>query len=130
MRLLSFLSEIEAALAAGSAAADRWESQRMVSFHHGLARLTLAPRAGTDVPGGNIFLQAFTLADGSLCLKASLSWKGSEAVQVVPVYSTPNLSWKLEAARIAQAWLQGPPAVAPATVLGDAELRPLAAAVG
>ncbi len=130
MRLLSFLSDIESALVAESPAVDGgpWESQRMVSFHHGLARLTLVPRPGTELPGGSIFLQAFTLADGSLCLKASLSWKHSEAAQVVPVYSTPSLSWKLEASRIAQAWLQGPPVVSAPTVIGEEELRPLAAA--
>ena len=132
MRLLSFLADIERALIAGSPVLEggAWESQRMVSFHHGLARLTLVPRAGVDLPGGNVFLQSFSLADGSLCLKASLSWKGSEALQVIPVYSTPNLSWKLEASRIATAWLQGPPAMSAPTVLGENELRPLAAAVG
>jgi len=130
MRLLSFLADIERALIAGSP--DReggaWETQRMVSFHHGLARLTLAAREGVDLPGGSIFLQSFSLADGSLCLKASLSWKGTEAVQVVPVYSTPTLIWKQEASRIASAWLQGPPAVSAPAALPETELRPLTAA--
>jgi hypothetical protein len=130
MRLLSFLADIERALIAGSPAVEggAWESQRMVSFHHGLARLTLAPRAEIISPGGSVFLQSFSLADGSLCLKASLTWKSSEALQVVPVYSTPNLNWKLEAARIATAWLQGPPAISAPAVLTDADLRPLTAA--
>lgn len=132
MRLLSFLADIERALIAESPAVEggAWESQRMVSFHHGLARLTLSLRQGSESPGGSIFLQSFSLADGSLCLKASLNWKGSEALQVVPVYSTPGLDWKLEAARIASTWLQGPPAINTPTVLGETELRPLATAVG
>jgi hypothetical protein len=129
MRLLSFLSDIERALVASSPLVEggAWESQRMVSFHHGLARLTLTPSPGNQLPGGSLFLQAFSLADGSLCLKASLNWKGSEALQVVPVYSTPTLSWSLEASRIAQAWLEGPPAANTPAVLTEADLQPLTA---
>lgn len=129
MRLLSFLSDIEKALIAESPVVDggAWESSRMVNFHHGLARLTLNPRPGSDLrfPGGSIFLQAFVLADGSLCLKASLNWKGSEAFPVISVYSTPTLNWRLEASRIASAWLEGPPATAASTEAQD--LRPLSA---
>lgn len=116
MRLLSFLSDIEHALIAESPAVDggAWETSRMVNFHHGLARLTLKARPGVELAatGGTIFVQAFELADGSLCLKASLNWKGSEAFPVHAVYSRPNLNWKLEASRIASAWLEGPPATA------------------
>ena len=119
MRLLSFLSDIEHALIAESPVIEggAWETSRMMNFHHGLARLTLAPRPGAEdlSPGGTIFLQAFALADGSLCLKASLNWKGSDAFPVYAVYSTPTLNWKLEASRIASAWLSGPPALASIT---------------
>jgi hypothetical protein len=88
-----------------------------VNFHHGLARLTVTPRAANEleVPGGAIFLQGFVLADGSQCLKASLNWKGSEAFPIIAVYATPTVNWKLEASRIASAWLQGPPAMATVT---------------
>lgn len=106
----------------------------MVNFHHGLARLTLRPRPGAEdiSPGGAIFVQSYVLADGSLCLKASLNWRGSEALPVMAVYSTPSLNWKLEASRIASAWLSGPPAAASITEsnLGAESMRPLAAAVG
>lgn len=116
MRLLSFLSDIEKALIAESPVVDggAWETQRMVNFHHGLARLTLAARPGNELPctGGAIFVQAFVLADGSQCLKANLNWKGSEAFPMIAVYSTPGVNWKLEASRIASAWLEGPPALA------------------
>lgn len=116
MRILSFLSDIERALLADSPVVEggAWETTRMVNFHHGLARLTLKPRPAADLPfpGGTIFLQAFSLADGSLCLKASLNWQGSDAFPVISVYSTPTMNWKLEASRIAMAWMEGPPAVA------------------
>ncbi len=116
MRLLSFLSDIEKALIAEAPAVDGggWESNRMVNFCQGMARLSLAPRSSADLPfpPGSIFLQSFVLADGSMCLKANLTWKGSDAFPVISVYSTPTLNWKLEASRIAKAWLEGPPALA------------------
>lgn len=133
MRLLSFLSDIERALIAESPVVEggAWESARMVNFAHGLARLSLTPRPAADLPfpAGTIFLQAFTLADGSLCLKASLNWKGSDAFPVMAVYSTPTLNWKLEASRIASAWLEGPPAMATTTSIeeGHEQLSPLTA---
>src|SRR5687767_1859896 len=119
MRLLSFLTDIEKALTAESPAVEggAWETTRMVNFHHGLARLTMTPRAGNELtnPGGAIFVQAFVLADGSQCVKASLNWKGSEAFPVMAVYSTPTVNWKLEASRIAGAWVGGPPTLATVT---------------
>ena len=119
MRLLSFLSDIERSLATDSPSGGphSWDVSRMVNFHHGLARLTLKPRAGcpADAMSGTVFLQSFTLADGSLCLKASLNWKGSDSLAVVSVYSTPALNWKNEASRIASTWLQGPPSGATIT---------------
>ncbi|MEY2882034.1 MAG: hypothetical protein RLZZ15_4414 [Verrucomicrobiota bacterium] len=131
MRLLSFLTAIEKALVAESPALDggAWDSSRMISFHRGLARLTLAPRPGNDGPQGGLLLQEFELADGSLCLKAGLSWQGSEASAVVAVYSTPQLNWKLEASRIAGAWLAGPADVQ-AFSARDEALQPLAAMAG
>lgn len=133
MRLLSFLSDIERSLVAESPAVEggAWETSRMVNFHHGLARLTLKARPGVELAaeGGAIFLQAFALADGSLCLKASLNWKGSDAFPVVAVYSRPNLNWQLEASRVASAWLEGPPAVATVstTEMAPEALTPLVA---
>jgi hypothetical protein len=131
MRLLSFLSDIERALIAESPVVDggAWETQRMVNFHVGLARLTLAARPGAELPvtGGSILVQSFELADGSLCLKASLNWKDSEVSPVIAVYSTPTLNWKLEASRIASAWLEGPPATVATTTMPAQDLRPLTA---
>jgi hypothetical protein len=133
MRLLSFLTDIEKSLIAESPMVEggAWQTTRMVNFHHGLARLTLSPRGSElPLPTGAIFVQAFALADGSLCLKASLNWKGSEAFPVMAVYSTPNTNWKLEASKIASRWLEGAPAVASVTPMETETLAPLAAAMG
>lgn len=135
MRLLSFISDIERALIAESPVVEggAWESSRMVNFHHGLARLTLTARPGVQLTstGGTIFVQAFTLADGSLCLRASLNWRGSDALPIISVYSTPTLNWKLEASRIALAWMEGPPAGSAVTPMPETDspgLQPLTAA--
>ncbi|MGH7957353.1 MAG: hypothetical protein ACREH8_10110 [Opitutaceae bacterium] len=132
MRLLSFLSAIERALVAGpnGTAGGAWETSRMMNFQHGLARLTIKPLANSEqaTTGGTIFLQTFALPDGTLCLKGSLGWNGSDAIPVIAVYSTPGLNWRIEAARIAEAWLKGPPmhSMAP----NREELAPLVAAAG
>ncbi|MDB6093968.1 MAG: hypothetical protein JWM32_1530 [Verrucomicrobia bacterium] len=113
-RLLSFLHSIEQALLANPAArtGGTWETQRIVNYKQGLARMTLTPiAAATDAFGGTIFLQSFVLADGSICLKANLGWDGSEAAAQVAVYSKPEVDWLAEARQIAQVWLAGPPAV-------------------
>ena len=131
MRLLSFLSEIEKAVVAESPVIDggAWEAIRMVNFHQGLARLTLNPRPENEFPSGAIFIQAFHLGDGSLSIKASLSWQGSDASPVLCVYSTPRLNWKLEASRIASTWLEGPSSVI-AVQSSEEDRRPLAAMAG
>ncbi|MBM3855031.1 MAG: hypothetical protein FJ399_18060 [Verrucomicrobia bacterium] len=131
MRLLSFLAEVEKALVAESPAIDggAWGSARMVNFHQGLARLNLSPRTGNDFPGGTVFIQAFAIADGSQCLKATLSWNGSEAARAIAVYTTPQINWKLEASRVATAWLEGAPAEVAAIPLSE-PLQPLVAAIG
>ncbi len=137
MRLLSFISEIERALLAESPVVEggAWESTRMVNFHSHLARLSLVARPTAELPiaGGGIFLQSFALADGSLCLKATLTWRDSEAQTVIPVYDVPGLNWKLAASRIAGAFLEGPASatittMVPATM--DAHLDPLVAVAG
>jgi len=52
---------------------------------------------------------------------------------MIAVYSTPTVNWKLEASRIASAWLEGPPAVATVTTtdLGaGSNIQPLTAFAG
>ena len=134
MRLLSFLTEIERSLLAESPVVEggAWETTRMINFHSHLARLTLRARPEAELPvtGGTIFLQCFALADGSLCLKATLNWKDSEAQPVIPVYDVPGLNWKLAASSIASKFLEGPSITSVATISQDANLEPLSAAVG
>lgn len=113
MRLLSFLSDIERSICIEANAPEGaiWDSSRIVNFKTGLARLTLTLREpDLGLPQGVIHLQHFAMANGSFCLKASLTWHGSEATPVISVYDTPVLNWKLEASRIASLWMTGPAA--------------------
>ena len=66
------------------------------------------------MPRGAILLQNFTLADGSQCLKANLSWQGTENTAVYAIYAKPGLNWTLEASQIAIKWIDGQMAVASA----------------
>jgi hypothetical protein len=130
IRLLSFLNDIEKALAKESAASmgPTWDASRLVSYHQSLARMILSsPKdAEAPAPGGTVFLQSFLLSDGSPCLKATVSWEGSAASSVVAVYAKPELDWKAEAARIATLWLAGPPQI---RNMGVEESLPAMAAV-
>jgi hypothetical protein len=122
MRFLSFLDDVEEALRreASTNLGLTWEMNRMVNYHYGLARMTLVPpsRAVEGQLRGAIFVQSFALTDGSLCLKVSLNWRGSDAFPMIPVYSKTLMDWKTEAARIASLWLAGPP---PAIVTTSAQ---------
>lgn len=117
MRLLSFLSDIERAIRIEANAGETaiWDAARIVNFKTGLARLTLAVRDNerdSGMPEGTLLVQHFSLANGSFCLKANLSWNGSNATTTLSVYDTPFLNWKLEASRVAATWLAGAPAEA------------------
>ncbi|MEO7414866.1 MAG: hypothetical protein ABIZ81_16090 [Opitutaceae bacterium] len=131
-RLLSFLTDVEQALIKEAAAnlGPSWITSRMINYHHGVARMTLTPATDVDSSQlrGSVFLQGFELADGSLCVKASLNWQGSDAFPVIAVYAKPSVDWRAEAAKIASAWLAGPPVAVVTTAAG--ELSPLVAAAG
>ena len=108
MRLLSFLTEIERAVAADepSPLGGTWENSRTVNYHEGLARLTFASRLGNKAePVGTVLLQSFVLADGSRCLKAHLAWKDSTPAATHSVYETPEIDWSAQARAIASTWL-------------------------
>jgi hypothetical protein len=113
-RLLSLLSEIERALLANDPApgGGSWDTMRLINYHQGLARLTLAVKTPdhTTASRGSILLQNFTLADGSQCLKANLSWQGSDNSATYAIYAKPQVNWILEASQIANKWLDGQPA--------------------
>ena len=111
-RMLSFLSDLERALAADDPAPDdgNWETSRTVNYHLGLARLTLAVRTATGLtPRGTVLLQGYQLADGTPCLKAALSWHGSESTNTRAIYHKPDINWTSEARKVAAEWMAGPP---------------------
>lgn len=115
IRLASFLSELEDALRADETPlkGGSWDNQRIFNYNLGLARFSLASRTarGSDSLG-SILIQAFDLADGSCCVKANLQWAGREDAPeaVHTIYQQPAIDWKAEAARVAAAWVAGPPA--------------------
>lgn len=114
-RLLSLLTDIERALVANDPSPDggSWDTMRLINYHQGLARLTLAVKSPEQITKsrGSVLLQDFSLADGSKCLKANLSWEGQETTLVYAIYSKPQINWTHEAGQIASKWLDGQPAV-------------------
>lgn len=130
-RLLSFLTDIEKSLLAelGMLEGPPWETSRVVSYHQGLARMTLGQRTERGLEGrGTILLQSYLLADGSQCLKANLNWAGSAETQVIAVYAKPQVNWRTEAASIATTWISGPPVIAAAGEDSAREAEALSAA--
>jgi hypothetical protein len=122
-RLLTLLTEIERALVANDPSPDggTWDTLRLINFHQGLARLTLSVRspAGVTAGRGIILLQHFTLADETQCVKANLTWKGSEKSVVYSIYSKPLVNWHLEASQIATQWLDGQLAIVEAQAVAE-----------
>ena len=114
LRLLSFLTDVERALAADDPCPDEgtWRTGRSASYHLGLARLTLEVLMpdGSVRPRGMIVLQCFALADGSQCVKATLKWHGSQAQGVHACYERDGISWVREARQVAALWAAGDPA--------------------
>jgi hypothetical protein len=115
-RLLSFLTDVEKALAADDPApADgSWDNSRTINYHLGLARVMLCARTpdGRKETRGSVLLQSYALADGTPCLKAVLSWSGVESSVIRSIYTKPDLNWTSEARKIAAEWMAGPPAKA------------------
>ena len=113
-RLISFLSDFERALMADDPSPDdgTWQTSRTVNYRNGLARLQLSVRLpdGANKPRGSVLLQSYNLADGSACLKAHLTWSGSEMNSIHSIFTKPGNDWKTEARRLAAQWMAGPPA--------------------
>lgn len=128
-RLLSLLTEIEQAIAANDASPDdgTYETSRVISFHQGLARLSLIARSslGRTTPRGTVLLQNFLLADGSQCVKANLSWYGTESTAIYAIYGKAETNWKGEASQIAIKWLDNQ---VPASEIQEPAATPLARA--
>jgi len=124
-RLLSFLTQIEKALAnIGCEAASKSGSQRVVNFHKGICRLAFPDGAGS------IVLQSYVLADGQSCLKAVLSWRGSNEVSHEAVYPQGDFNWTLAADRIAEIWNAGPTAAPKSAESSNIDLDAIQAAIG
>jgi hypothetical protein len=134
IRLLSFISDFEQALAADDPSPNdgSWSCERHANYHLGLARLVLKVRTGTDAPQsrGAVLIQSFRLADGSQCIKATLSWTGSDVDDVHSVYDLPSLNWKSEARRLAALWQAGPPPAARVESLPESASESSLAATG
>lgn len=130
-RLLSLLTDIERAMVANDPSPNdgTWDSLRLINFNQGLARLTLSIRAADGVtrPSGTILLQNFVLADGSQCMKANLTWHGTDHTAVYAIYSKPELNWTLEASQIANKWLDGRHEAEEAAAQAAAAARPAGA---
>lgn len=134
-RLLTLLTQIERAVIANDPSPEggTWDTLRLVNFHQGLARLTFSIRSvSATSTQGVVLLQDFTLADGTQCVKASLSWQGVEKSALYSIYSKPLLDWNREAAQIGAQWLDGHSAAMEAKALAAAHNpdAPLMSATG
>jgi hypothetical protein len=134
-RLLSLLTEIERVLISDHPPANggTWDTLRLMNFNQGLARLTisvLSPQRVT-VGRGIILLQHFTLADETQCLKANLSWNGTDKTSSYAIYSKPSVDWNREAKQIAAKWLGGLTQVAEVSAMPEVQRSaPLVSAAG
>ena len=123
MRLLSFLTAVEQSIGLDdpSPQGGKWDNTRMINYHQGLARLSLAALHGAvSVPLGTVLVQSFHLADGSTCLKTSLKWKDSTSEVVQAIYESSDTNWIAEARTVASTWLNG--VVIPDTAPAENEL--------
>jgi hypothetical protein len=117
--LLSFLSAFENALACDDPNPDggSWVATRAVNYHLGIARLELHVRQSEGLaPRGQVLLQGHRLADGTPCLKASLTWASSPAAVVRSIFTRPDVDWTREARKIASEWMAGPAATEEAAI--------------
>jgi len=136
IRLSSFLSHVERGFSASDPIlkGGAWDTSRTLNYNIGLGRLSLGVRPGQTLvePLGAILVQAFDLADGSTCLKVSLSWSGHEDASdcARSIYEKPTVDWTAEASRVAATWLAGPPPKAEIARLHIAEPAEALAAVG
>jgi hypothetical protein len=136
IRLSSFLASVERGFAPDAPVlkGGSWDTSRTLNYNVGLGRLALGVRPGQDLvePLGAILVQAFDLADGSTCLKVSLSWSGREdaADCARSIFEKSTVDWSAEASQIAATWLAGPPAKAEIAKLHIAAPAEALAAVG
>lgn len=114
IRLTSFLSCIASACECDEPAPNggTWDFSRTINYRLGLARLSLGSRQspnGAIQPMGSILLQGFALADGTPCVKASLTWSENATSAARSVFARPGVNWDSEARLVASEWLAGAP---------------------
>jgi len=112
-RLISILTAIENSLLADDPSPDdgSWQTVRTVNYSTGIARMRLSVKdaSGALKPRGAFLVQGFRLADESTCLRATLTWHGTETSVTRSVYEKPGIDWTYEARRITAEWAGGPP---------------------
>lgn len=121
-RLLTLLTLIETALVNQGAGAVSSPPSRAVSFHKGMARMNFSDGSGS------IVLQNFTLADGQICVRATLNWGEGVTPGSQAIYPREEFDWPAAAEQIAGAWIAGkPPPVSEAKVtVQESQLEPAA----
>ncbi|HOD46397.1 MAG: hypothetical protein KBG39_04350 [Opitutaceae bacterium] len=104
-RLLSFLNLVETTIQ--NEEPDVVCKSRTVNYHKGVACLVLSD-------GNTIHLQCFHLADGKICLKASVLWQIGGVPGEYSIYPTDNFDWLTAAYNVMNVWKAGPIAAAAA----------------
>ncbi len=98
-RLLSFLNLVETTIQ--NEEPEVVAKQRTVNYHKGLASLALSD-------GSSIHLQCFHLADGQICLKATIFWRNGGTPGQHSIYPTEeNYNWLTAAYHVMTAWKAG-----------------------
>lgn len=124
-RLLTLLNLIETALVNQGSTAVTKPPARAVSFHKGMAKMNFLDGSGA------IVLQNFTLADGQICVRATLSWAESTETGSHSIYPREHFDWLAAADQIAEAWMAGkpPPAETASVTMQETQLEPSASSV-
>jgi hypothetical protein len=100
-RLLSFLNLVETTIQ--NEEPEVVAKQRTVNYHKGLACLTLSD-------GSSIHLQCFHLADGQICLKATILGRDGSPAGQHSIYPTEeNYNWLTAAYHVMTVWKAGVP---------------------
>jgi hypothetical protein len=123
-RLLTLLNLVETALVNQGSRTVSVPPARSVSFHKGLARMNFSDGSGS------IMLQNFTLADGQICVRATLNWAECSETGTHSIYPRENFDWLGAADQIAGAWMAGkpPPASESKVTVQETQAEPSASA--
>ena len=104
-RLLSFLNLVETTIQ--NEEPDVVCKSRTVNYHKGVACLVLSD-------GNTIHLQCFHLADGKICLEASVLWQIGGVPGEYSIFPAGNFGWLTAAYNVMNVGKAGPIAAAAA----------------